>query len=155
MFFDSSKNRNTWCDNICIDVSTCVKDDESNSSKKLSHSQKKKSGFSQIELYIEFKSDVNNDPFRDDENNNLFIDKPLTENALVHDTDQSKRTLGQIGSYTAAVVGMQFRTHLFSVLICGKYAWLFCWHRGMASVTRCFKYQDSKSPLTKFIWCYS
>ena len=121
----------------------------------MSHSQKKKSGFSRIELYVEFKSDVNDDPFRDDENDNLFMDKPLTENALVHDTDQSKRTLGQIGSYTAAVVGMQFRTHLFSVLICGEYARLFCWHRGMASVTRRFKYQDSKSPLTEFIWRYS
>jgi len=58
--------------------------------KKLSHSQKKKSGFSWIELYVEFKSDVNDDPFRDDENDNLFRDKLLTENALVHDTNQSK-----------------------------------------------------------------
>jgi len=50
----------------------------------LSQSQKKKSGFSQIELYVEFKSNVNNDPFRDDENNNLFMDKLLTENAVPH-----------------------------------------------------------------------
>ena len=50
---------------------------------------------------------------------------------------------------------MQFRTHLFSVLICGEYAQLFCWHHGMASVTRRFKSQDSKSPLTEFIWHYS
>jgi len=70
MFFDSSKNRDTWCDNICVDVSTCVKDDESNFSKKLSQSQKKKSGSSWIELYIEFKSNVNDDPFRDDERTN-------------------------------------------------------------------------------------
>ena len=100
----------------------------------MSQSQKK-SGFSRIELYIEFKRDVNNDPFRDEENDKLFRDKPHTKNALVYNTDQSKRTLGQIGSYTAAVVGMQFRTHLFSVLICGKYAWLMCWHCSMASVT--------------------
>ena len=135
MFFDSSKNCNTWCDNIYVDVSACVKDNESNSSKKLSQSQKKKSGSSWIEVYIEFKSNVNNDPFRDDENNNLFMNKPLTENALIHDTDQSKHTLGQIGSYTAAVVRMQFRTHLFSVLIYSEYMQLFCWHHGMASVT--------------------
>ena len=104
MFFDSSKNRNTWCDNICVDVSAYVKNNELNSSKKLIQSQKKKSGSSQIELYIKFKSNVNNDPFRDDENDNLFINKLLIENALIHDTDQSKHTLGQIGSYTAAVV---------------------------------------------------
>ena len=121
----------------------------------MSQSQKKKSGFSRIELYIEFKRNVNNDPFRDKENDKLFRDKLHTKNAFVHNTDQSKRTLGQIGSYTAAVLEMQFRVHLFSVLICGKYAWLFCWHRGMASVTRRFKYQDSKGPLTEFIWHYS
>jgi len=155
MFLDSSKNCNTQCDNICVDVSSCVKDNESDSPKKLSQSQKKKSGFSWIELYVEFKSDVNDDPFRNDENDNLFIDKPLMENTLVHNTDQSKRTLGQIGSYTVAVVRMQFHTHLFSVLIYGEYAWLFCWEHDMVSVTRCFKYQDSKSPLTKFIWHYS
>ena len=134
MFFDSSKNRDIRCDNICVDVSARVKDDESDSPKKLSQSQKK-SGFSRIELYVEFKSNVNDDPFRDDKNDNLFMDEPLPENALVHNTDQSKCTLGQIGSYTAAVVGMQFHTHLFSVLICGEYARLFCWHCGMASVT--------------------
>jgi len=92
----------------------------------LSQFQKKKFGFFQIELYVEFKSDVNNDPFRDDENNNLFMDKLLIKNALVHDTDQSKQTLGQIDSYTAAVVEMQFRTYLFSVLIYSEYIWLFC-----------------------------
>ena len=83
------------------------------------------------------------------------MDKLLMENALVHNTDQSKHTLGQIGFYTAAVVRMQFRTHLFSVLIYGKYVQLFCWGHDMASVTRHFKYQDSKSPLTEFIWHYS
>jgi len=100
----------------------------------LSKSQKKKSGFFQIELYIEFKSDVNNNSFRDDENNNLFMNKLLTESALVHDTDQSKQTLEQIGSYTAAIVGMQFHTHLFSMLIYSEYAWLFCWEHDIASV---------------------
>ena len=122
---------------------------------KLGRSQKKKSGFSRIEFYIEFKRDEHDDPFRDEENDDLLREKPHTETALVHNTDQSKSTLGQIGSYTAAVVGMQFCTHLFSVLICGEYPQLFCWHRGMALVTRCFKYQDSKSPLTEFIWRYS
>ena len=135
MFFHSSKNCDTRCNNICVNVSACVKDDESDSPKKLSQSQKKKSGFSQIELYVEFKSDVNDDPFRDKENDDLLREKLHTKTALIHNTNQSKCTLGQIGSYTAAVVGMQFRTHLFSVLICGKYAWLFCWHHGMASVT--------------------
>ena len=102
---------------------------------KLGCFQKKKSGFSWIEFYIEFKHNKHDNPFRDKENNNLLKKKLHMETVLVHNTDQSKHTLGQIGSYTAAVVRMQFRTHLFSVLICGKYARLFCWHHGMASVT--------------------
>ena len=122
---------------------------------KLGRSQKKKSGFSRIKFYIEFKRNEHDDLFRDKENNNLLREKPHTKNALVHNADQSKCTLGQIGSYTAAMLGMQFRTHLFSVLICGEYVQLFCWHHGMASITQCFKYQDSKSPLTEFIWRYS
>jgi len=93
---------------------------------KLGHSQKKKSGFSQIEFYIEFKRNEHDDPFRDEENDDLLREKLHMKNALVHNTDQSKQTLEQIGSYTAAMLGMQFRTHLFSVLICGEYAWLFC-----------------------------
>ena len=122
---------------------------------KLGHSQKKKSGFSQIEFYIKFKHNEHDDLFRDEKNDDMLREKPHTKNALVHNTDQSKHTLGQIGSYTADVVRMQFCIHLFSVLICGEYVWLFCWHHGMASVTRRFKYQDSQSPLTEFIWCYS
>ena len=154
--FDSSKNRNPQCNNLYVDISAHVKDGESDSPKvKLGHSQKKKSGFSRIEFYIEFKCNEYDDPFRDKENNDLLREKLHTKNALVYNTDQSKRTLEQIGSYTAAVVRMQFCTHPFSVLIYGEYVRLFCWHRGMASVTRRFKYQDSKSPLTEFIWHYS
>jgi len=77
------------------------------------------------------------------------------KNACVHNTNQSKWTLGQIGFYIAAVLRMQFCVYLFSVLICSEYAWLMCWHHGMALVTRSFKCQDIHSPLTKFIWYYS
>jgi len=107
MFFDFSKKPDPRCDNICVDVSAHVKDGVSDpSEEKLSQSQKKKSGFSRIELYIEFEHNVNNDPFRDEENDKLFRDKLHTKNALVYNTDQSKHTLGQIGPYTAAVLGM-------------------------------------------------
>ena len=103
------------------------------SKEKLSQSQKK-SSFSKIELYIEFKYDVNNNPFRNKENDKLFRDKLYTKNALVYNNDKSKCTLGQISSYTAAVLRMQFCIHLFSVLIYGEYTWLMYWHCSMASV---------------------
>jgi len=151
MFFDFSKKPDSRCNNICVDVSAHVKDDVSDpSEEKLSQFQKK-SGFSRLEFYIEFKHDVNNNPFRDEENDKLFRDQPLMKYAHIHNTDQSKRTLGQISSYTAAVLRIQFHIYLFSVLICGEYVWLIYWYCGMASVTRCFKNQDSQSPLTEFI----
>ena len=73
-FFDSSKKPDSYCNNIYINVSAHVKDDVLDpSEEKLSQSQKK-SGFFRIELYIKFKHDVNNNPFRDNENDKLFRD---------------------------------------------------------------------------------
>ena len=105
-----------------------------------------KCGFSEIEIFIEFKRHVSDDPFRD---------KPLPKDTFVHNTGSSKGTLGQMGSYAAAVLRMQFRIHLYSILICGKHARLVRWERDCAVVTECFNYQNSKNPLTEFIWQYS
>ena len=109
-------------------------------------SKEDKCGFSEMEIFIEFKRRVSDDPFRD---------KPLPKGAFVHNTGSSKGTLGQMGSYAAAVLGVQFRIHLYSILICGKYARLVRWERDRAVVTERFDYQNSKNPLTEFIWRYS
>jgi len=106
-------------------------------------SKEEKCGFSEMEIFIEFKRHISD---------NLFRDKPLPKGAFVHNTRSSKSTLGQMGSYAVAVLGMQFRIHLYLILICGKYAWLVCWEYDCAVVTELFNYQDSKNPLTKFIW---
>jgi len=105
-----------------------------------------KCGFSEMEIFIEFKRHVSDDPFRY---------KPLPKGAFVHNTGSSKGTWGQMGSYAAAVLGMQFRIHLYSILICGKYARLVRWECDHAVVTEHFDYQNSKNPLTEFIWQYS
>ena len=105
-----------------------------------------KCSFSEMEIFIEFKCCVSDDPFRD---------KPLLKGAFVHNTGSSKGTLGQMNSYAAAVLGMQFRIHLYSILICGKYTWLMRWECDRAVVTKRFDYQNSKNPLTKFIWQYA
>ena len=108
--------------------------------------KEEKCGFSEMEIFIKFKCCVSND---------LFKDKPLLKGTFVHNTRSSKGTLGQMGSYAAAVLGMQFCIHLYSILICGKYAWLVRWERDHAVVTKHFDYQNSKNPLTKLIWRYS
>ena len=114
--------------------------------KKSGFYKEEKCGFSEMEIFIKFKCYVSND---------LFKDKLLPKGAFVHNTRSSKGTLGQMGSYAAAVLGMQFCIHLYLILICGKYAWLVCWERDRTVVTKRFNYQNSKNPLTKLIWRYS
>ena len=105
-----------------------------------------KCDFSEIEIFIKFKRHVSDDPFRN---------KPLPKGAFVHNTSSSKGTLGQMGSYTVAVLRMQSHIHLYSILICSKYAWLVHWEHDHAVVTERFDYQNSKNSLTEFIWQYS
>lgn len=57
-----------------------------------------------------------------------------------NDTKQGRSTRGQIASYAGVTMAMQFRTHLFSVLICGKYARFIRWDRSSAIVTCRFDY---------------
>jgi len=105
-----------------------------------------KCGFSKMEIFIEFKRYVSD---------NLFRDKPLPKGAFVHNTRSLKDTLGQMGSYAAAVLRIQFCIHLYLILICGKYARLVYWEHDHVVVTKHFDYQNSKNPLTEFIWRYS
>ena len=99
-----------------------------------------------MEIFIEFKHCVSDD---------LFRNKPLPKSAFVYNTRSSKNTLGQMGSYAAVVLRIQFCIHLYLILICGKYVWLVCWERDHVVVTKNFNYQNSKNPLTEFIWRYS
>ncbi|KAL4256124.1 Fungal-type protein kinase domain-containing protein [Pleurotus pulmonarius] len=57
-----------------------------------------------------------------------------------NDTRQGRSTRGQIASYAGVTMAMQFRSHLFSVLVCGRYARFIRWDRSCAIVTRRFDY---------------
>ncbi|KDQ29963.1 hypothetical protein PLEOSDRAFT_165648 [Pleurotus ostreatus PC15] len=57
-----------------------------------------------------------------------------------NDTKQGRSTRGQIASYAGVTMAMQFRSHLFSVLVCGRYARFIRWDRSCAIVTRRFDY---------------
>lgn len=57
-----------------------------------------------------------------------------------NDTEGGRKTRGQIASYAGVIMAMQFRSHLFSVLICGKYARFIRWDRSCAIVSRRFDY---------------
>ncbi|KAF9489179.1 hypothetical protein BDN71DRAFT_1499191 [Pleurotus eryngii] len=57
-----------------------------------------------------------------------------------NDTNDGRDTRGQIASYAGVAMAMQFRSHLFSVLICGKYARFIRWDRSCAILSRRFDY---------------
>ena len=77
-FFNFSKKRDPYCDNLCVNVSACVKDGDLDP-------PEEKCGFSKMEIFIEFKHCVSND---------LFRNKPLPKGAFVYNTGSSKNTLG-------------------------------------------------------------
>jgi hypothetical protein len=98
---------------------------------------KKKSGrtrrtdFGLIEIHVEVKISKYDDPFDDD-----------NEESFEHFSNASKDTKGQIMSYAVAQLGLQFRTHIFSVLIFDKSARLIRWDRSGAVVTCAFDFRD-------------
>ncbi|KAF4605913.1 hypothetical protein EYR40_004705 [Pleurotus pulmonarius] len=57
-----------------------------------------------------------------------------------NNTKQGQSTRGQIASYAGVTMAMQLRSHLFSVLVCGRYARFIRWDRSCAIVTRRFDY---------------
>ncbi|TFY64974.1 hypothetical protein EVG20_g5758 [Dentipellis fragilis] len=66
-----------------------------------------------------------------------------------------KDTRGQITAYAAAMLELQFRTFVFSVLIMGDFARLIRWDRSGAIVTEAFNYQVDPEPLAQFLWRYN
>jgi len=97
--------------------------------------------FSLMESHIEVKFDENDDPF-DDESVHSFE----------HDREASKDTKGQITSYAVAQLAGQFRTHIFTILVCGGYARILRWDRSGAVVTAAFDYCNRY--LGEFFWRY-
>ncbi|KAK0470342.1 uncharacterized protein EV420DRAFT_1250434, partial [Desarmillaria tabescens] len=65
-------------------------------------------------------------------------------------TLRGQRTRGQICAYAGATMTMQFRTHLFTVLIFGPYARLLRWDRSSVIVSRRFNYAEHPLILFRF-----
>ncbi|KDQ30009.1 hypothetical protein PLEOSDRAFT_1025547, partial [Pleurotus ostreatus PC15] len=75
---------------------------------------------------------------------------PSARYPFENDTEGGRKTRGQIASYAGVIMAMQFRSHLFSVLICGKYARFIRWDRSCAIVSRRFDYTLYPSILFNF-----
>jgi hypothetical protein len=100
--------------------------------------------FSLIEVHVEVKMSPGDDPF-DDRDPTGF--EPIR--------DQARDTRNQIISYAVAQLAMQFRTHIFSVIIIKDRARLIRWDRVGAIVTASFPYCSSDSRLVEFFRRYN
>ena len=92
-----------------------------------------KTDFARMELFAEFKFDANADPFVDSESH-------IPNKEFERDTDVARLLRGQLSSYVAALSGSQFRVHVFTILIFGRFARLMFWDRNGAVVSRAFDY---------------
>ncbi|KZT04636.1 uncharacterized protein LAESUDRAFT_682471 [Laetiporus sulphureus 93-53] len=88
-------------------------------------------------LWVEFKRDGAADPFKDNE---------LAANKL-----KRSDTWAQLITYAARVFETQHRTHLYSILICGRTAYIMRWDRSGVIVTKGFNYITKAELLADFL----
>ena len=99
-----------------------------------------------VEIIIKFKWHMGNDPFCD----RYPISNDLVQQySFIRNIMTGVDTAGQITAYTAAQLGSQFCTCVYSVLIVKSWARLIRWDRAGAIVTLPIHYNDSNE-LVKF-----
>lgn len=130
----------TNADNLAPDVCGYLNDDLPDGPK---------TDFSKISIFVEFNFSAKDDPFQDD------AMAPFKICYFERYEEGHRKRRGQIGSYTAALAGLQFRVHVFSVSICGKNARFIRWDRCGAVVSRRFNYLTHPHLLADFFWRYS
>ncbi|KAA1475508.1 hypothetical protein DENSPDRAFT_805863 [Dentipellis sp. KUC8613] len=103
--------------------------------------------FSIAERADELRFKTKADPFDDEPNESKY---PFEASSI-----PGKNTRAQITAYAATMLGLQFRTFVFSVLIVGCRARLIRWDRSGAIATEAFNYQNNPEPLARFLWRYN
>jgi len=102
---------------------------------------------SRVEFVVEFKSSPSHDPF-------VVPNKQSSKRyPLISTTATAHEVVGQITAYAAQILSSQYRTHLFTILICKDSARLIRWDRAGAIVTEPISY-DNDSYLHDFLTRY-
>jgi hypothetical protein len=108
------------------------------------------------EFSIEFKAKTSHDPFK----TTATPSSPTHPSPYPEDVFMSLRTgtasqvLGQMTAYAMLILGTQYRTHTFTVLIVKERARLIRWDRGGAVVTDSFPF-NSQPYLLNFLFRYN
>ena len=107
---------------------------------------------SRVEFVVEFKSSPSYDPFvvpkKQEGKGRTASGNPLMSTAAT-----AHEVVGQITAYAAQILSSQYRTHLFTILICKDSARLIRWDRAGAIVTEPISY-DNNSYLHNFLTRY-
>lgn len=101
------------------------------------------------EFTVEFKTMRNQDPFRRE--TDCIADAGTTIGSFMETDTKGRETAGQIISYATLILGAQYRTHTFSVLIVKDYARLIRWDRSGAIVTEPICYVTQSYLLDFFV----
>jgi hypothetical protein len=103
------------------------------------------------EFFIEFKYSSGEDPFIDTPPPPT---PPQRRPSFIKDSSSARGLIGQIGTYIAVQMDMQYRTHAFFVLIISDFARLMRWDRSGAIFTKPIFY--NKDPeLLEFFEAYN
>lgn len=109
-------------------------------------------------LYIEVKAKEYMDPFIDHPIENRVAERFLKfdSNSIKTDTASDQEAcLGQIITYASKILSNQYRTHTFSIIICGPSFRFIYWDRSGAVVTESFNCRKSPEILASFCWRFS
>jgi hypothetical protein len=96
-----------------------------------------------VEFFIEFKREPGDDPFTTVTSRfmNTTPSSPgPPPNPFMKTSNKAVLTCGQITAYATLHMSAQYRTHIFSVLICGSKARLIRWDRSSAIITKPISY---------------
>jgi hypothetical protein len=123
--------------------------------------------FAQMELCGEFKGSRTDDDFKDPITRDDGVESDATQTegeigdpvsnywVFEHPTAAARETRGQIVSYAAALLAMQFRTHAFFFLPTGAAVRFIRWDRSCAIVSKAIQYDSQPEILVEFFWRYS
>jgi len=108
------------------------------------------------EFSIEFKATASHDPFGTTPTpSSRTRPSPYPEDVFMSlGTGKASQVLGQMTAYAMLILGTQYRTHTFTVLIVKDIARLIRWDRGGAVVTESFPYNDQPY-LLNFLFRYN
>ncbi|KAI5116676.1 hypothetical protein M0805_003317 [Coniferiporia weirii] len=103
--------------------------------------------FSDMELFVEFKAELDEDPFQVISPKSA---KSKRKAGFVKNTELARASFGQITSYAAAHLSSSFRTHAFSVLVTADRARFIRWDRAGAIVSEPVKYSEDPALFAEF-----